>query len=253
MTETYKKLRLGGPASYGEFAIAKRIGKLYEYMDISGKKILDIGCGNGAYTIELAKKATCVIGMDVEPNRLIDYHERLKPLRAQKEILNNYVIHASGEHLPFKDGYFDIVTMIEVFEHVNDEGNVLKECNRVLKDNGTLVFYVPNKLYPFETHGFCGLRNSHRVPFMSWLPTVIHKRIAHARIYTVAAMRRILEANGFILRTHDYIYPPVDRIPLPSAVRGYCRRIFGSLEKSFLKIFGVSILIIAGKNQREMR
>jgi ubiquinone/menaquinone biosynthesis C-methylase UbiE len=61
-------------------------------------------------------------------------------------------VQGAGENLPFSSEKFDVVTMIEVLEHTNSDRQVLKECFRVLKAGGLLVLFVPNKLYPFESH-----------------------------------------------------------------------------------------------------
>jgi len=64
------KLDLGAPVAYGTFAIRKRLSLAEKYVTFENVRILDIGSGNGAYTLNMAKKATFVFGIDVEPERL---------------------------------------------------------------------------------------------------------------------------------------------------------------------------------------
>lgn len=80
------------------------------------------------------------------------------------------------EHLTYDDEYFDVVTLIEVLEHVSDEGKTLAECICVLKPGGYLCCTVPNKWHPFEIHGatvFGRIKLSHRFPLISYLPSAI--------------------------------------------------------------------------------
>jgi len=63
------------------------------------------------------------------------------------------VARAAGEHLPFADGTFDLILSHEVLEHVADDRKAVAEVTRVLRPGGRAVLFVPNRGYPFETHG----------------------------------------------------------------------------------------------------
>src|SRR5258708_19668597 len=63
-------VRLGTPASYGSYGVEKRLEKIDEMLDLKGKRVLDLGCGNGSYTIELAHRAGFVCGMDLQLHHL---------------------------------------------------------------------------------------------------------------------------------------------------------------------------------------
>ena len=58
--------RRGGPAAYGSYAIGKRLQTLFKYVSLRGQRVLDLGCGNGCYTKEMAQHARSVVGVDVE-------------------------------------------------------------------------------------------------------------------------------------------------------------------------------------------
>jgi len=90
-------------------------------------RVLDLGCGNGCYTAELARRAAYVCGVDLQMPHLKAFRQAIPRLQA------------AAEDLPFASESFDAVTMIEVLEHTDRDSQVLKECFRVLKPGGFLV------------------------------------------------------------------------------------------------------------------
>ena len=56
---------------------------------------------------------------------------------------------ADARSLPFASGEFDAIVCSEVLEHIVEDGAVLMELNRVLRDGGLLLISVPNRQYPF--------------------------------------------------------------------------------------------------------
>jgi SAM-dependent methyltransferase len=220
---------LGGPASYGSFAVKKRIGKIDETLDLKGKNVLDLGCGNGCYTAELATRAAFVCGVDLQIAYLKEFRQPIPRLQA------------AGENLPFRSESFDVVTMIEVLEHTHCDQKVLQECFRVLKPGGQLVLFVPNKLYPFESHP-CHIGDfsiGPNIPLVSWFPEFLRKRLCHARIYTRRRLFSMAHSAGFQIHTSGYIFPPLDSFRLP--LKENYRRAASPLESSALGKFGVSI------------
>ncbi|MCS7231652.1 MAG: class I SAM-dependent methyltransferase [Elusimicrobiota bacterium] len=71
----------------------------------------------------------------------------------------------SAEHIPVEDGYYDIVIITEVLEHLENPDIVLKECYRVLKKNGKIVVTIPF-LYPLHKDPY---------DYQRWLPDKINK------------------------------------------------------------------------------
>lgn len=241
------KLRLGASINYGTLGIRKRLELAEKYLVLQNwMNVLDLGCGNGAYTIEMASKANMVIGVDIEINRLNQFQSELM---AREESYNAKIIQSDGQRLCFKDNTFDIVTLIEVIEHVPSEEKLLAEIYRVLKPDGKLVIFAPNNHYPFETHGarIWNIKLSSRLPFLSWLPAPIHNLISHARIYTSNGLRKILRHHGFTVLEVDYMMPPIDNLKNRN-LKKFLRALTLALENTFLKRFGVSIMMIASKH-----
>jgi SAM-dependent methyltransferase len=139
--------------------------------------------------------------------------------------------------------------MIEVLEHTRSDTSVLQECRRVLRSGGKLLLFVPNKLYPFESHpSHLGrLTLSTNVPFVSWLPGSLHDRISSAKIYSRRRIIAMAGAAGFEVSKFGYIFPPLDSFPLPFK-RTY-RRLARRLEDTPLRNFGISIFLLLTKSR----
>ncbi len=228
-------VQLGMPASYGSYGVEKRLEKIDETLDLKGKRVLDLGCGNGSYTAELARRAASVCGVDLQRQHLKAFRQPI------------HRVQAAGESLPFASESFDVVTMIEVLEHTRCDEEVLKECFRVLKPGGVVVLFVPNKLYLFESHP-CHIGHfsiGPNIPLISWFPDALRKRLCDARIYTRRKLLSLAKSAGF--RTHKVgcIFPPLDSFRLP--FKEFYRRITRKLEKTFLARLGVSIYAVLQK------
>lgn len=111
-------------------------------------KVLDVGCALGFF-IELLKKK----GWDAKGVELSDDAAQY----AKKE-LGLEVYTGSVEEIGFEAGSFDIVTMLDVLEHVVSPNSILKETNRILKKQGLILATVPN-VSGAEEKGIEGLTN----------------------------------------------------------------------------------------------
>ena len=120
----------------------------------AGRRVLDIGCGSGYGTAELAQTAQSVDGIDVAVEA-IDY------ARAQFAADNVRFTVASAAALPFRAAAFDLITCFEVIEHLADWKQLLLEAHRVLADGGLLLISTPNKSYYTESRGPDGANPYH--------------------------------------------------------------------------------------------
>jgi len=104
-----------------------------------GMKVLEVGPGNGTYTMAIARKVGNrgkVITIDIEPKMI----ERVKK-RAQIEGIKNIEARVADVfELPFEDGYFDAVYMITVIGEIPTPERAMREFYRVLSPQGTLSF-----------------------------------------------------------------------------------------------------------------
>lgn len=233
---------LGEPIRHGYTGVEKRLGMARRFASWQGARVLDLGCGNGAYTLEMAREAAFVCGVDVEPARLREFAQRAGRMPSVT------MLQGVGEALPFPDRNFDVVFCIETLEHVTDERRTLAEIRRVLRPGGRLLLTIPNKWYPFETHGLrpAWLKGSNRYPLVSWLPKPIHSRLANARIYTEGDIRALLGEGGFRDVRLDWMLPPLDKVGVRPLRQGL-RRALHAAEGTPLRRFGVSLIVAARK------
>ncbi len=110
-----------------------RVRKVKKYIS-EGVVLLDIGCGQEAYFLNLLKdKIKKGLGFDKKIKDQSDQKIKLINLEIKKKI-------------PLPDKSVDYITMLAVLEHLDYPKEVLKECHRVLKDKGFLIITVPAPL-----------------------------------------------------------------------------------------------------------
>lgn len=114
------------------FALNNLVGK--------GDSVLDVGCGLGYGINIMSILADSVSGADVD-SRSIEHCE--KELRGRNPKLKDLVLY-DGYNLPFKDNSFDVITSIDVIEHVDDYDRFIKEMLRVARKS--VILATPNRL-----------------------------------------------------------------------------------------------------------
>jgi ubiquinone/menaquinone biosynthesis C-methylase UbiE len=235
---------LGSPVDLGASGVHKRIGVFARHWPLEGERLLDLGCGNGAYTEVLAEGYRHVDAVDISPDHVASLQARLAP---RAELSEKIAVQTmTAESLSFDDASFDAVTCIEVLEHVRSPEEASREVLRVLRPGGAFLVTVPNRGFPFETHlvqigskSFPG----RRIPGLPWVPFV-HSRIADARIYTGRTLRALLTGAGFREVVTDYVMPPFDR---SARGRRYVKPVTEWLETTPARRMGVSVVGIYQK------
>ena len=101
-------------------------------------KVLDVGCGAGFLSNDLARNGLHVTGVDLSG-------ERLKVAKKYDETKSVHYQIADAYKLPFPDQSFDVLTAMDFLEHVEDPKLVIKEFSRVLKPNGIFIFHTFNR------------------------------------------------------------------------------------------------------------
>ncbi len=202
--------------------------------------ILDNGCGVGEYLTRFAEHSPHIYGLEFDPDHV-----------STASTLGHKVVHGTSEHLPFSDGAFDLVLSHEVLEHVEDDRAALEEIVRVLRTpksgssgGGRLIIFVPNRGYPFETHGIY-LRGRYRfgnIPLVNYLPRQLRDRLApHVRVYTRGDLERLFRDLPVKFIHTTRIFGAYDNIIAlwPSAGK-LLRTLLQALEATPLRVFGLS-------------
>ena len=118
---------------------------------------------------------------------------------------------------------------------------------RCLKPGGVLAISVPNKWWIFETHGaYLPLLRWNRVPFLSWLPQFIHRRIARARNYKKSDILYVLKQAGLEIVNAHYITAPMDRLR-PPRLQQLARHWLFRASSTSVPFLAPSILVVARK------
>jgi len=237
-----KRATLGHPSQIWTRGLERRLEIMRRHVDLEGKRILDIGCGVGAFVRRLREFSPRVAGIDVDAERVIEGGRAVPDLAL-----------AVGEHLPFVDGAFDVILLHEVLEHVTDDLATLREANRLLAPDGRVVIFCPNRLYPFETHGiFLGRRYVFgNMPLVNYLPDLLRNRLVpHARAYTRGGLRRMYRRAGLRPIVHTYVFPGFDHVMAGRKVVGRALRwALYPLENSPLRTFGLSHFVVLEKKE----
>ena len=118
-----------------------RLGYIKSCVDLSGKSVLDVGCGGGILAESLAKQKANVTGID-QGEKVI----KIAKLHCKESKLDiNYKCLNIEDFLKKNKDKFDIITCLEMLEHVPDPGSVINACASLLKPGGRIFFSTINK------------------------------------------------------------------------------------------------------------
>ena len=114
------------------------------YLDFidNNHTITDMGCANGAQTIEMARKGAAVVGFEIDHN----YLKHATNLKSVSDSDNVWFVRLDLENhsLPICNKWADVVLLLDVIEHLYQRRKVLNEAYRILKNDGKLLLSAPN-------------------------------------------------------------------------------------------------------------
>jgi ubiquinone/menaquinone biosynthesis C-methylase UbiE len=143
---------------------------------LGGKRLLDVGCGDGALAAEFSRRGAEVTGLDADAGMIAAACDR-----AEIESLRLDLVEGRAEKLPFDDAVFDRVLAVTVLCFVGDTKQAIAEMARVLKPGGRLVIGELGKWSLWAA--FRRVRG--------WLGAPIWRS---AKFHTAAELRRHIEA-----------------------------------------------------------
>lgn len=230
-----EKAALRGEPSYVWRAGQER--RLRMILDAAGSRlngrVLENGCGVGLYMERLAPLSELVIGLEYEFDRAQAAGER-----------SAHVLGAASEFLPFPTNSFDVIISHEVLEHVVDDRLAVQEMVRTLRPGGRIVVFVPNRGYPFETHGihWRGRYRFGNIPLVNYLPRSVRERLApHVRVYSRRDLHRLFHGLPVRIIQSTAIFGAYDNIIACHPRSGrLLRGVLQALERTPLRWFGLS-------------
>ncbi len=125
----------------GEFNL-NEFYKVVDGLGLQGKKLLDVGCGEGLDLLHFREKGPEIYGIDINP-------EAVKIAQEKLSLTDENITEARVEKMPFVDNTFDVVASQYVFQAFNDIESAYKEVTRVLKKDGYFVFLAT---HPFRQY-----------------------------------------------------------------------------------------------------
>ena len=119
-----------------------RLAWIDDIVPLSGKRVLDIGCGGGILADAMARKGAEVLGIDLATKAL--KVAQLHALEAQTQGVTYREISAESLAEEQPEG-FDVVTCMEMLEHVPDPSSVVRACAALVKPGGQVFFSTINR------------------------------------------------------------------------------------------------------------
>lgn len=110
---------------------------------LAGKKVLDVGCGGGILSESMARRGADVTGIDLGTENL-----KAAALHAEQSGLDHTLRY---QHIPVEElakthaGQFDVVTCMEMLEHVPDPSSIVQACFKLLAPGGVCVLSTINR------------------------------------------------------------------------------------------------------------
>lgn len=118
-----------------------RLGYISEKVNLAGKAVIDIGCGGGILSESMAVKGAKVTGIDM--NKSVIDVAKLHQLETGTQV---EYLHLSAEAIAAeRPAHYDVVTCLEMLEHVPDPLSIVKACATLVKPGGQVFFSTLNR------------------------------------------------------------------------------------------------------------
>ena len=237
---TEKAGQLGHPSYVWRAGQQRRFAMIQQWAHIENARVLVDGAGVGMYSRHLEAAGAEVYSLDIDYRSMVEARQHTR-----------HCVVGVGEQLPFAANVFDTILSHEVLEHVQDDARAVAEMARVLKPGGRIIIFVPNRLYPAETHGhyWQGTYHFGNTPLINYLPDPWRNKLApHVRAYWRKDLKQLFAGLPLRVLHWTQIYPGYDNIIARNAALGRAVRGFTYfLEKTPLRAFGISHFVVLEK------
>jgi SAM-dependent methyltransferase len=165
---------------------------------VVGRRVLDVGSGEGYGTAMLGTRASFAVGVEIDP-QAVSY------ARSKYGSPNTMYAMADMTQLPMRSAAFDVVVCFEAIEHVADSRAVVANAHRVLDQGGIFVVSTPNKATYSDDRGFVNEYHEHEFT-------------ADEFVELLHAYFPVVELFGQRVTGGSFVWPVEDR---PRAVAGF--------------------------------
>jgi SAM-dependent methyltransferase len=165
----------------------------------AGKRVLDLGCGSGYGSAELARTAESVVGVDVSAEAIAFATSNYAAPHLSFSV-------GSCTRVPFPDAGFHLITAFEVIEHLANWSEMLAEARRLLTPDGLFLVSTPNKLYYADQRREAGPNPFHAHEFE-------FEEFRNALAGHFPAVEMLLQN-----RTEAFVYAPVEARPVEPSI-----------------------------------
>jgi cyclopropane fatty-acyl-phospholipid synthase-like methyltransferase len=148
--------------------------------ELRDRRLLDLGCGMGTFTIEAASRGARAVGLDLVTAAL----KAAARVAHEEKVADARFVQGDAARLPVRDGVVDIVLAADVTEHLDELTlrRMLAEARRVLAPKGRLVLYTPEAAHVFERLRARG---------------VLRQDPSHIGLRTLSALTQLVRQAGF--------------------------------------------------------
>lgn len=160
-------------------------------------KVLDIGAGTGKILSLLKKKGWQIYGIEGEKQAI---------KLAKKRRVSLVSVDLESQKIPYKDNSFDLVLLLDVLEHVDNQQHLLAEIKRLLQRNGVAIISVPA---------------------YQWLFCYWDEMLRHKRRYTKKSLKKVLQNQDFNFLFLSYFN---SLLLLPAILVRFVKRIINSRQ-----------------------
>lgn len=229
-------------------AFLERKDRVIECVGAHAGVLLDVGCGSGVMSRELARVASKYIGVDVASGMV----EMAKAAMRDLHNVQFYVGDATKIDLP--DGSVDTICAIGLLEYLAEPETALREMRRVLRPGGRLVSSVPYRYAPWrlwEQYVYLPVRKLSAAV----VPLRVPYQLVH-RFYSVSEYGRLMARERFTLdRVEFYNFPvlvrPFDVLFPRLAAKAV--QLASPMRKTPLKWFGTGFVAVSSRAEAKKR
>ncbi len=131
-----------------------RLDWIDQHAGLAGKRVVDVGCGGGILAESMARRGAQVTGIDLSERPLSV--ARLHLLESEERLALEYRLIAVEELAAEQPASFDVVTCMEMLEHVPDPASVVRACANLVKPGGQVFLSTINRNPKAYVHAVIG-------------------------------------------------------------------------------------------------